>query len=488
MKINPLNMYVPDNKTPSWRPFQIEAINAFNKSQRFAFVMARQHGKSVLGAAVLCDFMMRYNKRRNPVAMVVMESSDQAFRLYFEKIHNTFKGLPEDVYFKKGGGQGSPITVYLRRPWFNDTVRVILTGTGAAIRSSTLDFLICDEMAFFNEQLWYDVLAPTLDDTGAKCILTSTPNGDNFFYDIIKNYKEWGKTDSYYSSLNIDIHNANFRSEDFIKRKIQEYKAARKMAEYRRNYENDFFAGSDEERPFAQTVYRMRQNNQILDLPANDVARFLGYVNISVDIGKAGNMPFWTWVIDPHGRLTMLEYCNELQNLDSMLFDLDKKYPDMRRINLYLPHDIRHPSVEKGGTRLENLEETLYNSGLDGKISIYDLDMPKDKDQLLSQAVQRFKKCRADQMKCSEGLDNLASTRFKTDTKTNVVKYGKYVDNGRQHTADALCYIFAAIEQYKLGPSQWQCEAPERAMPCREQLFYENSKKDLTYDKKYGIM
>lgn len=53
----------------------------------------------------------------------------------------------------------------------------------AALRGRGLTYLIIDEAAFVDEDIWVKVLRPALTDRKGKAILISTPNGKNWFYE-----------------------------------------------------------------------------------------------------------------------------------------------------------------------------------------------------------------------------------------------------------------------------------------------------------------
>lgn len=55
----------------------------------------------------------------------------------------------------------------------------------ANLRGSGLDFAVIDEAAFTPEDLWYDVIRPSLSDRAGEALLISTPNGvQNWFYRV----------------------------------------------------------------------------------------------------------------------------------------------------------------------------------------------------------------------------------------------------------------------------------------------------------------
>lgn len=53
----------------------------------------------------------------------------------------------------------------------------------ASLRGRGLTFLVMDECAFINPDVWHKVLRPALSDKKGKALLISTPNGKNWFYE-----------------------------------------------------------------------------------------------------------------------------------------------------------------------------------------------------------------------------------------------------------------------------------------------------------------
>jgi len=63
-----------------------------------------------------------------------------------------------------------------------------------SLRGVGLDFICCDEAADIDQEAWYEVLRPTLSDTGGHALFLGTPKGMNWFKDIYDNHltkKNW---------------------------------------------------------------------------------------------------------------------------------------------------------------------------------------------------------------------------------------------------------------------------------------------------------
>lgn len=53
-----------------------------------------------------------------------------------------------------------------------------------ALRGVGLDYLVMDEAAYVEEEVWKEVLRPTLSDRGGGALFISSPSGRNWFYDL----------------------------------------------------------------------------------------------------------------------------------------------------------------------------------------------------------------------------------------------------------------------------------------------------------------
>jgi phage terminase large subunit len=57
-----------------------------------------------------------------------------------------------------------------------------------SLRGVGLNFIVLDEAADIDSEAWYEVLRPTLSDTGGHCLFLGTPKGMNWFKDVFDNH------------------------------------------------------------------------------------------------------------------------------------------------------------------------------------------------------------------------------------------------------------------------------------------------------------
>lgn len=62
------------------------------------------------------------------------------------------------------------------------SIEFYTAGTPGALAGEGVDFVVIDEAALIPEDVWFQLIRPTLSDTGGRALLISTPRGRNWFY------------------------------------------------------------------------------------------------------------------------------------------------------------------------------------------------------------------------------------------------------------------------------------------------------------------
>lgn len=65
------------------------------------------------------------------------------------------------------------------------------------LRGAGLDFLVLDEAAFVNDEVWHEALRPALADRQGGALFISTPKGYNWFYDLFNRTDELDRWESF---------------------------------------------------------------------------------------------------------------------------------------------------------------------------------------------------------------------------------------------------------------------------------------------------
>ena len=155
-------------------PWQETVANSYINDDYKTYILniARQQGKSLLMSQLIL-----YTAINNNNAMVgVVSLTYKQVKLIYANVSELLKQTPIVKSDNK-----SELKIYL----VNGSVITFLTVQNPDnIRGHTFTHLFCDEMAFFQPDVWNKVLLPTTLAIGKKVVLASTPRGTNHFYDL----------------------------------------------------------------------------------------------------------------------------------------------------------------------------------------------------------------------------------------------------------------------------------------------------------------
>ena len=478
----------PGGKPYKFYRWQKDAIDKMGAKQKCTAVVARQSGKTEIGAVTMLDFLFRYANRKNPRALICMVSQQQAFNFYFKRIDNFLSKLPKNVYWKQGG-KDQPLIIYFRRPHFGDIAEVTICGTGnaKALRGGTIDFMILDEMASYPKGLWKTVFEPMTDMTDGKVLLTSTPNGKNMFYDLCKQFKKDEKSDPEFGHIEYDVHTAAVHSAEWIKKKRNSYIVVDQLAKYQQEYENSFTAAEETEAPFANRVHDLAVGEGLIT-DENTVKYMLSRVTVAVDIGAPGNMAVWHYAINPmNNAITVIDYKDHYLSLKHLLDELYEQYcQEGVQLHIVFPVDVNTPSLTEGGTFLSVVTAHMQEQGYDRVMQVSHLPKVKNKQILWRQGVQTWNRCEFVARTCREGLEKLAGVRFRKTANTEEIKYGEAVANGCQHAADAYLYMCAAVTDAPQTIGGVILDSRNGSTPALQQRPYTQSWRTNSYNMTKG--
>jgi Terminase large subunit, T4likevirus-type, N-terminal len=142
-------------------------------ANRFRCVSAgRRFGKSMLSINEMAKFG-RYPKRK---ILYVAPTYRQAKTVIWDE-------LKEQLIKRRWVKKINESELQIRL--INDTVITIRSGeTKDALRGGKYDFIVLDECADIDPDVWYMILRPTLSDTGGHALFIGTPKSMNWFYDL----------------------------------------------------------------------------------------------------------------------------------------------------------------------------------------------------------------------------------------------------------------------------------------------------------------
>lgn len=432
-------------ETPFW--WQRETILKWMKCRFLSLFVSRQHGKSRLGREVLADFLFRYRKRHSPRAAVVMTTANQAYAVYFAHLDEILENLPPGIYTKQGS-LGSSLRITIKRVWLEEpdyiTVDIVGAGNPKALRGQTYDLVIADEAAFWNGDIWFDILESTLDAPNGLALLTSTLNGrDNWFFQNHQNHKKM-KAEGFTlaDSLEFDVYTAQLRSDEWIEAKRRYYEGAGKIE----SYEQEMLCNPDAkispaESPFARRIVECMKD---VEKPNTILSNPVSTIYACVDLGTRNNNPVWEFVPNAHEGVLFLGYEDNDESQYKMIDRLVKKY-DTGKIVLILPNDALQPSVMEGITRIALLKRYIDKMKYSRRITLRVLEKTKNRVEMVKSGVELLAHSKFWVSKCMKGMEKLRLTRMKKESVTGHISPKEFARNGAQHAGDALCYVAAAL-------------------------------------------
>lgn len=165
------------------RPLQAEI---HRKMKRFnVLILHRRFGKTHLALNELIDRGLTC-KNKNPQLAYIAPTYGQAKRVAWDILKEYIKDLPF-VEINE-----SELRIDIQRPDKKDRVRIMLLGAENpnAILGIYLDWVVLDEYADINPEVWGRIVRPLLADRMGGAIFIGTPRGTNHFYQLYQEAKE----------------------------------------------------------------------------------------------------------------------------------------------------------------------------------------------------------------------------------------------------------------------------------------------------------
>lgn len=144
-----------------------------NNTARFRVVAAgRRFGKTFLAINEIARFARYPNNR----VLYVAPTYRQAKTVIWDELKAQ---LLERRWVKKVNESDLSITLVN-----NSIISVRSSDNYDALRGGKYNFIVLDECGDINPATWYQVLRPTLSDTGGHALFIGSPRGRNYFYDL----------------------------------------------------------------------------------------------------------------------------------------------------------------------------------------------------------------------------------------------------------------------------------------------------------------
>ncbi len=167
---------------PDPYPAQLKVLKAcLNAYTKYIVVNgSRQVGKTALSIMVALKWAMDEHKQH---VMIVSPTDSQVKKIY-NQMNRMIGGLPILTHKKSQSGDSEMV-------FKNGSVILFRSAASKdSLRGYSNTHLICDEVAFMEEETYQAILAPSLSALGKKVLFTSTPRGKNFFYKLFMKGKE----------------------------------------------------------------------------------------------------------------------------------------------------------------------------------------------------------------------------------------------------------------------------------------------------------
>jgi len=231
------------------RDYQIQILRQYQNHRKNIFVSPRQSGKTITSSIFLLWYLL-FNYEKN--AIIMANIGDTAAEL-MDKIKIIMKGLP---FFMKPG-----LKIYnVMTMRFDNGCRIMAkTTTKTSSIGYTVHMLYMDEFAHINANFidsFFRSVYPTISSSQiARIIITSTPNGQNKFYEI---YKSALDKENDFNPIRVEWWQVPGRDEEWKKKEIASLGSEE---DFNQEYGCQFLASSrlllD-----SSTLKKMRKNQQ----------------------------------------------------------------------------------------------------------------------------------------------------------------------------------------------------------------------------------
>lgn len=156
----------------SWTPHPAQRQIMESDARHRVAPCGRRFGKTKMDRGILVEYAAE-NPRS--YCWFVAPTSTDAHELGFEPI---LRELPAELLDGEPK-ESPPFEIYL-----TNGSRIQFRGAGAQGRGRGLDLVVIDEAGEIQGSYYRQVIRPSLLDTGGKSVITGTPKGRNWFYDV----------------------------------------------------------------------------------------------------------------------------------------------------------------------------------------------------------------------------------------------------------------------------------------------------------------
>lgn len=384
------------------------------------FVLHRRAGKTVFAVHELIDQALRC-QNKNPQYAYIAPTYTAAKRISWDMFKQVALLIPGAT------ANEAELRIEIPRPATRDKIKIILLGAEnpAAVRGIYLDGVILDEAAFMDQAIWTSVIRPAISDREGWAIFISTPQGENWFYDL---YKQALEDPLWFTYL--------ARASDTQIVPISELEAAKAMmseAEYAQEFECSFSA-ANVGAYWGKEIEKLENTGRITGVPYDKILGVKTFWDLGVDDATA----IWFVQIYGRGEIRVIDYVEESGlGLDDYVKILKSR--NYRYDGHHLPHDAQVRELGTGKSRLEILQQSMRGE----RIRV----LPKyDVADSINAARLILSKCWFDAEKCKKGIHSLKSYQRRWNPKLKVFEQ-KPLHDFASHGADAFRYLAMGLDE-----------------------------------------
>ncbi len=379
---------------------QTEVIE--NKSRFRVLITGRRFGKTFLAINELAKFASQSNKKVWYVAPTYRQAKQICWNELKERLvdHRWVKNI-----------NNSDLTITLK-----NNSRITLRGADneQSLRGVGLDFIILDEFADIHKEAWYEVLRPTLSDTGGHALFCGSPRGfGNWSYELFKQ----GETNKDWSSFKYTTLEGGQVADDEIEQARQDLDIRTFQQEYEATFVN--YSG--------MIYYNFNRQKNIIEKYSKDSA----VLHIGLDF-NVDPMSAVVCIILQETIMVVDEIQIYSSNTQEMCEEITNRYNN-KKIIVYPDPSARQRKTSAGGFTDLSI---LKNAGFDVKC--------KNTAPLIRDRINAVNS----KLKNVNGKNNLFIVKSCKNViksiERQIYKEGTHIpdkDSGYDHMNDALGYL-----------------------------------------------
>ena len=398
------------------RPFQYDLHLALKRYN--VIVSHRRFGKSIFAVNHMIDHLLM-NNYPLPRYAFIAPTYQMAKRIIWDNLKRYADKIP-GVTFNEAD---------MRADFEGNKGRIMLLSAEnyESLKGIYLDGVVLDEHAQMSPSVWTEAIRPTLIDRKGWAIFTSTPKGQNQFYELYQYAKNSGDPDWYQDVFPVSRTRLIDQGElDSLKRTMSE-------EEYAQEFECDFTAGLAHAY-FSKELKKADVEGRIKDIPYDPMIPVDTYWDLGMSDATAV-----TFVQSTRFEHRIIDYYETHgEGLDKIIPHIKNKYP-YNYDEWVLPHDVQVRDLSTGKARLQ----MFHNMGV-RKTRV----VPRVGEKLDSINAARviFQKCYFDKKKTELLIKSLTNYQKKFDDK-NQVYLKTPLHNWASNAADSFqCFAMGVRE------------------------------------------